>query len=219
MGEAVGVPVERSGSEPSDGADVAGGETRDDDCPAANPMFSGYGIASTILVAASVALVVMGACVWSAHRADVSERRYEARIMISAAEWTRTLISTTGGDLDANFRHLRERTTGALNADFDAKLQPYRELLHKHVHSVGRIEAVAIEPPQSRSENDAATRESAPPAPAPPSQATRTDTVMVIAASVSQDGSPKPQRRPWNLLLDVSNVGGKPLISRMVAVE
>ena len=27
------------------------------------------------------------------------------------------------GDLDANFRHQRERTTGALNADFDAKLK------------------------------------------------------------------------------------------------
>jgi len=241
MGEAADVPVERSGSELSAGADVAGAEPRADDSPAdassgggrsldgdgeprPTRVFSGYGIASTILVLASVALIVLGLFLWSAYRRAANEHDYKARVMTAAAEWARTFISTTGGDLDANFRHLRERTTGALNADFDAELQPYREVLHKHIHSVGRIEAVAIEPPQSRAEHDAATEKSASPAPAspapaPPNQATRTDTVMVIAASVSQDGSPKPQRMPWNLLLDVSNVGGKLLISRMVTVE
>lgn len=220
-GETVDGPAAEPGCELADGADAIGDPPRAEDGhghAGATRAFSGYGAASTVLVLASVALLGLGLFLWSAYRDDVDKRAYNARVMTAAAEWTRTFISTTASDLDANFRRLREGTAGAFNADFDSELAPYRDVLHKHLHSVGRIEAVALESPQSLSGNDAAAQRSASPVPAPPSQATRTDTVMVIAASVSQGDDPKPQRMSWNLLLDVSNVDGKLLISRMVTV-
>ena len=44
---------------------------------------------------------------------------------------------------------------------------------------------------------------------------TRTDTVLVVATSVSENVGGKPQTVRWNLRLDVSDVEGKLLISRL----
>jgi hypothetical protein len=50
--------------------------------------------------------------------------------------------------------------------------------------------------------------------------ASRTDTVMVIATSVSETaGNEKPQTVRWNLRLDVADIDGKPMISRLESVR
>ena len=43
----------------------------------------------------------------------------------------------------------------------------------------------------------------------------RTDTVMVVATSISDNVGGNPQTVRWNLRLDVSGVDGKLLISRL----
>ena len=50
--------------------------------------------------------------------------------------------------------------------------------------------------------------------------ASRTDTVMVVATSISQNaGADKPQTVRWTLRLDVSDVDGKLLISRLEPIR
>ena len=49
--------------------------------------------------------------------------------------------------------------------------------------------------------------------------ASRTDTVMVVATSVSQNAGAKPQTVRWNLRLGVSDVDGKLLISRLETIR
>ena len=63
------------------------------------------------------------------------------------------------------------------------------------------------------------------PAPAPTPQPAlaelvkRTDTVMVVATSISENVGGKPQTVRWNLRLDVSDVEGKLLISRLEQIR
>jgi hypothetical protein len=88
--------------------------------------------------------------------------------------------------------------------------------------SAGRIEAVAIEtvhrdldtqPGVGRpSRSDVVTTKL-------PPFATRTDSVMVVATSVSENVGAKPQIVHWNLRLDVSEVDGKPMISGMESIR
>jgi hypothetical protein len=63
----------------------------------------------------------------------------------------------------------------------------------------------------------------APPTPQQPelsASASRTDTVMVVATSVSENaGAAKPQTVRWTLRLDVSDVDGKLLISRLEPIR
>jgi hypothetical protein len=47
----------------------------------------------------------------------------------------------------------------------------------------------------------------------------RTDKVMVVATSISDNVGGKPQTVRWNLRLDVSDVDGKLLISRLEQVR
>jgi hypothetical protein len=50
--------------------------------------------------------------------------------------------------------------------------------------------------------------------------ASRTDTVMVAATSVSENtGGDKPQTVRWNLRVDVADVDGKLLISRLEPIR
>src|SRR5450755_840443 len=108
-----------SGSDPS-GAESSGGG-----------MFTSYGIASTVLAVLSVAAIVLGGFIWNAHRGDVGERTYLSRVMQTAAEWTDVLINMNTGNLDASLQRLHDRTVGQLNSDFDAAVQPYRQVVQK----------------------------------------------------------------------------------------
>ena len=186
-------------------------------------IFSNYGIASTVLGVLSVAAVVLGAILWTAHRDDVAERSYLSRVMQTAADWTGVLINMNSGNVDASLQRLHDGTVGELNADFDGALQPYRQVVEKlQSQSAGRIEAVAIETVH-RDPQDTQPGVGRPPREVVttklPPFASRTDSVMLVATSVSENAGAKPQTVHWNLRLDVSNVDGKLMISRLESIK
>jgi len=199
-------PAEPSGSE-SSGSEPAG------------QMLSKYGIASTFLAVLSVAAVVLGVFIWSSHRDDDAERTYLTRVMQTAADWTGVLINMNAANIDASLQRLHDGTVGELNTDFDAAVQPYRQVVEKlQSHSSGQIEAVAIETVH----HDLDTQ---PGVARPvvttklPAFASRTDSVMIVATSVSENVGAKPQTVRWNLRLDVSNVDGKLMISGLGSIR
>jgi hypothetical protein len=183
------------------------------------PMLSNYGIASAVLGVLSVAAVVLGVLIWSSHRDDAGERTYLTRVMQTAADWTGVLINMNAGNIDASLQRLHDGTVGELNTDFDAAVQPYRQVVEKlQSQSAGQIEAVAIETVH----HDLDTQ---PGVARPvvttklPAFASRTDSVMLVATSVSQNAGAKPQTVHWNLRLDVSNVDDKLMISGLGSIR
>lgn len=182
-------------------------------------IFSNYGIASAVLGVLSVAAVVLGVIVWTAHRDDVGERAYLTRVMQTAAEWTGVLINMNSGNIDSSLQRLHDGTVGELNADFDAAVQPYRQVVEKlQSQSAGRIEAVAIE--TVRRDLDTRPGVSRPVVTTKlPPFASRTDSVMLVATSVSENAGAKPQTVHWNLRLDVANVDGKLMISHLESIR
>ncbi|MBW0013999.1 hypothetical protein [Mycobacterium sp.] len=183
------------------------------------PTFSGYGIASTVLGALSVAAVVLGVLIWSAHRDELSERIYLTRVMQTAADWTGVLINMNSGNVDSSLQKLHDGTVGELNADFDAAMQPYRQVVQKlQSQSAGRIEAVAIE--AVHRDLDTQPGVSRPVVTTKlPAFASRTDSVMLVATSVSENVGAKPQTVHWNLRLNVSDVDGKLMISGLESIR
>jgi hypothetical protein len=191
-------------------------EDRTDD----GPVFTGFGIGSAVLGVLAVAAIVLAAMIWTQHRSDVDELHYRTRIMAAAADWASVLINMNKDSVAEDLNKLHEGTVGQLNADFDSTVEPYRALVQKlQAKTTGQVDSVAVE-----------SIHHAPPGPngAPPPQqqpellgaASRTDTVMVVATSISQNaGADKPQTVRWNLRLDVSDVDGKLLISRLEPVR
>ncbi|OBB96179.1 hypothetical protein [Mycobacterium sp. 852002-40037_SCH5390672] len=185
-------------------------------------VFSHYGVASAVLGVLSVAAVVLGFIIWSNHRDQVAERGYLSHVMQSAAEWANVLINMNSGNVDASLQRLHDGTVGELNTDFDAAVQPYKAVVEKlQSKSAGRIEAVAIEtvhhdldtqPEGTRPPREIVTTKL-------PPFASRTDSVMLIATSVSENVGAKPQTVHWNLRLDVSDVDGKAMISGLASIR
>jgi hypothetical protein len=196
-----------------------------DDDAAAEPessddgMFSNYGIASTILALLSVAAVALGVIIWSAHRDDVAERSYLTRVMQTAAGWTGVLINMNAGNIDASLQRLHDGTVGELNADFDAAVQPYRQVVEKlQSRSAGQIEAVAVDTVHHDLDTRPGMARPVVTTKLPP-LATRTDSVMLVATSVSENAGAKPQTVHWNLRLDVSDVDDKLMISGLASIR
>ncbi|HZU46492.1 MAG TPA: hypothetical protein VFA16_04430 [Mycobacterium sp.] len=180
-------------------------------------IITAYGIASAVLGALSIAAITLGAVIWSMHRDDVGERAYQSRVLQTAADWTGVLINMNTDNIDASLQRLHDGTVGELNVDFDATVQPYREVVQRlKSRSEGRIEAVAIE---ALHHDPDGQPNAGPPAPQLPPVASRTDTVMVVATSVAESVGGKPQTVHWNLRLDVSDVDGKLLISRLGSIR
>jgi hypothetical protein len=186
---------------------------------AGDRIFSNYGIASTVLGVLSVAAVVLAALIWHAHRTEFSERVYLSRVMRTAAEWTGVLINMNPGNLDSSLQKLHDGTAGELNSYFDAAVQPYRQVAEKlQSQSTGQIEAVAIE--AVHHDLDARNGASRPVVTTKlPSFATRTDAVMVVATSVSENVGAKPTTVHWSLRLDVSSIDGKLMISGLESIK
>jgi hypothetical protein len=131
------------------------------------------------------------------------------------------LINMNKDSVEADLTKLHEGTVGQLNADFDAAVEPYRKLVQTlQAKTTGQVDSVAVEsihhaqpgpngappPPQQQPELEAS--------------ASRTDTVMVVATSISENaGGGKPQTVHWTLRLDVSDVDGKLLISRLEPIR
>jgi hypothetical protein len=192
-------------------------EPTDDD----GGVFSGYGIASAVLGVLSVAAVVIAVMIWSGHRADVDERRYQTRVLEAAADWTTVLINMNKDTIDDSLQRLHEGTVGELIIEFESALEPYKKVVATlQSRTKGQIDSVAVEsiyhPP---------TNPDGSPVPAPEPQpglsalAARTDTVLVVATSVTDNVGGEPKTLRWNLRMDVSDVEGKLLISRLEPIQ
>lgn len=201
---------------PDEGDQTEQPAAEDSEAPG-GPIFSVYGIASTVLGVLSVAAVALGVLIWTTHRGDVDERHYQSRVMQTAAEWTGVLINMNTDNVDANLQRLHDGTVGELNADFDSAMQPYRQVVQRlQARSTGQIEAVAIETVHHEPDAQPGRR---PAEPLPTGIARRTDTVMVVATSVSENVGGKPQIVHWNLRLAVSDVDGRLLISQLGSIR
>jgi hypothetical protein len=183
-------------------------------------VFTGFGIGSAVLGVVAVAAIVLGGLIWTQHRSDVDEIRYRTRVMQTAAEWTSVLINMNKDTVEPSMQKLHEGTVGQLNADFDSTVEPFRKLVQTlQSQTTGQVDSVAVESihhPQP-GPNGAPT---AKPQPELSAFASRTDTVMVVATSISENaGGDKPQTVRWNLRMDVSDVDGKLLISRLEPIR
>ncbi len=185
-------------------------------------VFSHYGVASAVVGVLAVAAVVLGVVVWSGHRDAVAERTYLTRVMQTAADWSGVLINMNAGNIDASLQRLHDGTVGELNADFEAAVAPYRQVVEKlQSRSSGRIEAVAIDTLHRDLDTQpggAASPRSVVTTKLPPF-ASRTDSVLLVATSVSENAGTKPQTVHWNLRLDVSDVDGKLMISKLESIR
>lgn len=184
----------------------------------AGPVLTRFGIASAVLGVIAVAAVALAALIWVKHDDHTDELRYRADIMAAAAEWTGVLINMNSDTVEADVNTLHEGTVGQLNADFEASVEPYRRLVQTlQSRTTGQIDSIAVETIHHDQPGPDGAR---PPQPELAEAASRTDTVIVIATSVSENaGGEEPQTVRWNLRLDVSEIDGRLLISRLEPIR
>jgi hypothetical protein len=184
------------------------------------PVFTGFGIASAALGVLTVAAVVLAGLIWTQHRGDADELHHRAKVMQAAADWTSVLINMNKDSVEADLNKLHDGTVGQLNAEFDSTVEPYRKLVQTlQAKTTGQVDSVAVE---SIHHVQPGPNGAPPPHEQPELTATasRTDTVIVVATSISENaGGDKPQTVRWNLRLDVSDVEGKLLISRLEPIR
>ncbi|MDX1872238.1 hypothetical protein SBI67_08905 [Mycolicibacterium sp. 120266] len=181
------------------------------------PALSRYGIASAVLAVVAVAAAVLAAMIWSGHRDEAGDLAYRTRVLQTAAEWTGGLVNMNKDNVAGNLQKLRDGTVGQLNVEFDQTVEPFKAIVAKlQAQTVGQVESVSLESLRHQSGDG-----DKPPADQPElaAVASRTDTVLVVATSVSQNAGGKPQTVRWNLRLGVSDVDGKLLISRLEAIR
>lgn len=182
-------------------------------------VLSAFGVLSAILAALTVLAVVVVAVLWSGHRAAEAERAYQATAMQAAAEWTGLLINMNTDNVEASMAQLRDGTVGELNSGFEASIAPYREVVRTlRSSTTGQVESVSIE----ALHNDLDARPGRRPdaaAQLPSVVSGRTDTVLVVATSVSENAGGEPTTVRWNLRLGVSEVDGAAMISRLESVR
>ncbi len=181
-------------------------------------VFSTYGMASAVLGVVAVAAIVLGTLIWSGHRNATDERTYQTRVMAAAADWTGVLINMNVDNVDASLQKLHDGTVGQLNSDFEAAITPYREVVRTlKARTTGQIDSVSFELVHHDLDVQPGQRPAA--ATLPPELAQRTDSVLVVATSVSENAGDKPATVRWNLRLGVSDVDGKLMISRLESLR
>ena len=192
-------------------ADETGEEPRDG-------VFTGLGIGSAVLGAVAVIAAVLATMIWIGHRSDVDERSYRTSVLQAAAEWTSVLINMNSGTVTQSMQKLHDGTVGQLNANFETAVEPFSQVVQKlQSQTAGQVESVAIETLHHAKEGDAGI------SPAPPPElaavASRTDTVIVVATSVSQNAGAQPLTVHWTLRLGVSDVDGELLVSSLETIR
>lgn len=187
--------------------------------PAPLGRISGFGVASAVLAVVAVAAAALIGVLWSGHRAAEADRGYEARMLQAAAEWTGILINMNADNVEASMVRLRDGTVGELNTGFEGSIAPYRELV-KTLRSTttGQVESVSMEVIHAELDKQPGQR---PPAPAalPEELASRTDTVLVVATSVSENAGGKPTTVRWNLRLGIAEIEGTPKVTRLESLR
>ena len=180
-------------------------------------VLSRYGIAGIVFGVIALAATALGVMVWTGHRADVAERTHQSEVLQAAVDWTALLINMNSENAPQNLQQLRDGTVGQLNVDFDATMTPFADLVGKlKSQTVGQVESVSIE--SMHRVPDGATDTDAPPAELA-TVASRTDTVLVVATSVSQNAGAQPTTVRWNLRLGVSDIDGSLLVSRLETIR
>ncbi|WP_428342782.1 hypothetical protein [Mycobacterium sp.] len=207
------MPDEEQAAPPADESTVT---STDDDVD--GPAFSPYGIGSAVLGALCVAAIALGTVIWTGHRSDADERSYQTRAMQAAADWTGLLINMNTENIKESLQRLHDGTIGELNADFDSSIQPYQQVVERlQSRSRGEVEAVAFE--TVHHDLDAQPGRPAPSDQLPASIARRTDTVMVVATSVTENAGGKSQTVHWNLRLGIADVDGKLMIAHLESIR
>lgn len=179
---------------------------------------TGFGIGSAVLGLVSVAAVVLGVLLWNGHRDDVDERAYQTRVLQAAADWTGVLINMNSSTVTQSMQTLHDGTVGQLNANFETAVEPFSQVVQKlQSQTVGQVESVAIESLFHAAPGDPGL----PPVPQPElaTVSSRTDNVLVVATSVSQNVGAKPLTVHWTLRLAISDVAGKLLVSRLETIR
>jgi hypothetical protein len=201
-------------------------DSTEDSPDSAEGLFTGYGVASAVLAVFAVAAVALAALIWTGHHSEVAERGYQTRVLQTAADWSNVLINLNKDTVESGVQKLHEGTVGQLNTDFDAAVQPFRDLVKRlQSNSTGQIDSVSIEsiyhpPPRSDVAGGPAPGPNGAPQPELTGLVSRIDHVLVVATSVSRNaGSDKPQTVRWTLRLDVSDVDGQLMISRLEPIR
>jgi len=191
---------------------------------------SSYGVITAVLAVVAVAAAALLAVLWSGHRGEQSDRDYQTRVLAAAADWTEILINMNGGNVEDSMARLRDGTIGELNTGFDKSIAPYRDVVQTlQSTSSGRVESVSIEVIHNAPGTQPGQRSPAPPA-LPDELSARTQTVLVVATSVSENAAAKsapptpgapsgPTTVRWNLRLGISDVDGAPKISRLESLR
>ena len=182
-------------------------------------LFSGFGVASALLALVAVAAAALTGVLWSGHREAAADRDYQARVMQAAVAWTGILINMNTDNVEASMLQLRDGTVGELNTGFEGSIAPYREVIKTlQAKTTGQVESVSMEVIHSNLDKQPGQR---PPAPAelPAELASRTDTVLVVATSVSENAGRKPTTVRWNLRLGVADIDGTPKITRLESLR
>jgi hypothetical protein len=192
--------------------------------------FSPFGVASALLAIVAVVAAALVAFTWTGHRSAQAERSYQARVLQAASQWTSILINMTADNVEASMGRLRDGTVGELNSGFDQSIAPYRDVVKTlRSRTTGEVESVSIEEIHTESDPQAGQGQPTPP-PLPPELSSRTDTVLVVATSVSENAGTKaapptpgapagPITVRWNLRLGVSDIDGTPMISRLESLR
>ncbi|WP_319453178.1 MULTISPECIES: hypothetical protein [unclassified Mycobacterium] len=184
----------------------------------AEGVFTGFGIAAAVLGVVAVVAVVLAVLIWNGHREDVDERAHQTTVLASAAEWTSVLINMNSDTVASSMQKLHEGTVGQLNANFESAVEPFSQVVQKlQSQTVGQVESVAIESLHHATPGDAGI--SPPQQPELSTVAARTDTVIVVATSVSQNAGAQPLTVHWTLRLGISDVAGKPLVSSLETIR
>ena len=173
-----------------------------------------FGVASMVLGLICVAAIVLMTLIASAHRRVQDDLAYKARVLQVATGWTGVLINMNKDNIDSSVEKLHDGTVGELNTELDKAIQPYTNLVKTlQAKTTGQINSVSIE---SVYHDQGRQPGSPPPHDSMPSGlASRTDTVLIVATSVSENAGGKPQTVHWNLRVGVSDVDGQLLVSNL----
>jgi hypothetical protein len=186
---------------------------------AESEQISGFGVASAVLAVVAIAAAALIAVLWSGHRTAAADRDYQARAMQAAAQWTGILININADNVEGAMAQLRDGTVGELNTGFETSIAPYRDVVKTlKSKTTGQVESMSVEVTHQNLENQPGQR---PPAPTtlPAELSARTDTVLVVATSVSENAGGEPTTVRWNLRLGVSDVEGVAKISRLESLR